>query len=88
MGFLIAIIVGALVGWIASKIMRTDPEQGALANIIIGIIGAFLAQLIFGSLLGIGSAAATGSFSFWGIIWGVVGSVILIGILKLAGVLK
>lgn len=88
MSLIVAIIVGALVGWLASKIMRTDPEQGALANIVIGIVGAFLAQLIFGNLLGIGSATAAGSFSIWGIIWGVVGSVVLIGILKLAGILK
>lgn len=82
MSWIIAIIVGALVGWIASLIMKTDQEQGALANILIGIAGAILGKWIFGSLLGIGSAAAAGTLSFYGILWGVIGSIVLIAILR------
>lgn len=91
MAWIIAIIVGAFCGWIASIIMKTDASQGALANIIIGIVGAVLARLIFGDLLGIGSAAgtsATNGFSFWNIIWGIVGSVILIAILRALRVIR
>ncbi|GHF47107.1 putative membrane protein YeaQ/YmgE (transglycosylase-associated protein family) [Deinococcus metalli] len=89
MSWIILILVGALCGWLASLIMKTDAQQGAVANILIGIVGAVLAQFIFANLLGIGGATAAGNgFSFWSIIWGVVGSVILIAILKALRVLR
>lgn len=89
MGWIITILVGALCGWLASMIMKTNAQQGAIANILIGIVGALLATWIFGSLLNIGGATVAGSgFSFWSIIWGVVGSVILIAILKALKVLR
>ena len=54
LGWILSIIVGALAGWIAEKIMRTD--QGLLMNIVLGIVGAvignFLLMLIFGATLG------------------------------------
>ncbi|ABF46545.1 Transglycosylase-associated protein [Deinococcus geothermalis DSM 11300] len=89
MSWIILILVGALCGWLASLIMKTDAQQGAVANILIGIVGALLAQWIFGGLLGIGGAYAAGNgFNFWSIIWGIVGSVILIAILKALRVLR
>jgi len=86
MGWIIAIIVGALIGWIASLLMHTDAQQGALANIIIGIVGAALGRWIFSDILGWGGAAAAGSFTVAGLIWGVLGAIILIAILKLLNV--
>lgn len=47
-GFIVWIIVGGIVGWLASLIMRTDAQQGVLLNIVVGIVGAFIANLIFG----------------------------------------
>ncbi len=88
MGWILAILMGALIGWIASIIMRTDEQQGAIANILIGIVGAALAQWLFGSILGIGSATAAGAVSLWGLVWGLVGAVILIGILRAVNVLR
>lgn len=89
MGWIITILVGALCGWLASLIMKTDAQQGAVANILIGIVGSILAQFLFSNLLGIGGAAAAGGgFSFWSIIWGVIGSVVLIAILKALKVLR
>ena len=89
MGFVITILVGALCGWLASLIMKTDAQQGAFANIIIGIVGAVIAQFLFGNMLGIGGATVAGAgFNFWSIIWGVVGSVVLIAILKALRVLR
>jgi uncharacterized membrane protein YeaQ/YmgE (transglycosylase-associated protein family) len=82
MGWIITILVGAFIGWIASMIMKTDAQQGALANILIGIFGSLLGSWFFGSVLGIGGAGSAGDFSVWGIIWGIVGAVILIAILK------
>ena len=82
MDWIIAIVVGAVIGWIGSLIMKTDAEQGALANIIVGIIGSFLGKLLFADLLNIGSANTAGSLSLAGIFWGVVGAVILIAIIQ------
>ncbi len=89
MGWIITILVGALCGWLASLIMKTDAQQGAIANILIGIVGSLLAQAIFGSWLNIGGADVAGNgFSFWSIVWGVVGSVVLIAVLKALRVLR
>ena len=91
MTWIIAILVGALAGWIASIIMRTDAQQGAIANILIGIFGAMLGRWVFGDLLGIGSAAgtsATQGFNLWNILWSIVGAVLLIAILKALRVLR
>lgn len=88
MDLIITLLVGALIGWLASMIMKTDEQQGALANIVVGIVGSWLGAWVFGDLLGIGGAVAAGSFNFWGIIWGVVGAVLLIWILRMLRVLK
>ena len=89
MGWLVTILVGALCGWLASMIMKTDAQQGAIANILIGIVGASIAQAVFGNMLHIGGAYAAGDgFNFLSIVWGVIGSVILIGILKAFKILR
>jgi uncharacterized membrane protein YeaQ/YmgE (transglycosylase-associated protein family) len=87
MGWIIAILVGALVGWLASIIMKTDSQQGPIANILIGIIGAALARWLFADVLGIGGASA-GTLSIMGIVWGLIGAVVLIFLLKALLVLK
>jgi uncharacterized membrane protein YeaQ/YmgE (transglycosylase-associated protein family) len=88
MGWIVLILVGALIGWIASMIMSTEEQQGALANIVIGIVGSLLGSWLFGSVLGIGGATVAGTLSLWGIIWGVIGAVVLIIILKALKILK
>ena len=49
MGFIIWLIIGGVVGWLASLIMRTDGQQGIILNVIVGIVGAVVAGLILGS---------------------------------------
>jgi len=88
MGWIVLILVGALIGWIASMIMSTEEQQGALANIGIGIVGSLLGSWLFGSVLGIGGATVAGTLSLWGIIWGVVGAAVLIAILKALKIYK
>ncbi|MBM3210542.1 GlsB/YeaQ/YmgE family stress response membrane protein [Candidatus Saccharibacteria bacterium] len=73
------IIVGALAGWIASKIMKTDESMGAVANIVVGIIGAFLGGWLVG-LFGI--EIAEGEFNVPSILTAILGAVVLIAILK------
>lgn len=47
MGIIMWLIVGGIIGWLASLIMRTDAQQGILLNIVVGIVGAFLGGLLF-----------------------------------------
>ena len=53
MNILIYLIIGALVGWVASRLMGTDRQQGLLLNIVVGIVGAFVAGWLISPLLGI-----------------------------------
>jgi uncharacterized membrane protein YeaQ/YmgE (transglycosylase-associated protein family) len=78
MGFILWIIFGALVGWIASMIMKTNAEQGAVLNIIVGIIGAVLGGYIM-SLLG--KTGVTG-FNFYSFLVALLGAVVLIAVVK------
>jgi uncharacterized membrane protein YeaQ/YmgE (transglycosylase-associated protein family) len=71
--FILWLIVGGLAGWIASKIMGTDAQQGILLNIIVGIIGAFIGGFIAG-LFGI----QTTTFSILGFIIAIIGACILL----------
>ena len=87
MGILLAILIGAFIGWLASLIMGTDGQQGALSNILIGIVGASLGRWVFGDLLKIGSAAVSGAVTVTGILWAVLGACLLIGLLKLVRVM-
>lgn len=78
MGFIAWIILGALAGWIGSKIMNTDKEQGALANIIVGIIGALVGGFVFNMF---GGSDVTG-LNFYSLLVAVIGSVIVLAIYK------
>jgi uncharacterized membrane protein YeaQ/YmgE (transglycosylase-associated protein family) len=88
MGWIVAIIVGAFIGWVASIIMNTNSSMGAVANILVGIVGAALGRWIFGTVLGIGGALSAGDVSFSGIFWGIVGSLVLIGVLRAFNVMR
>lgn len=87
MDWIVAILVGALIGWLASLVMGTDARQGALANIIIGIVGSALGRWLFADVLHIGGAVAAGSFTLLGLLWGVLGAVVLIFLLRAIRVL-
>lgn len=80
--FIIWIIVGALLGWLASIIMRTDAQQGALLNIVVGIIGAFLAGLLLTPLFGVGTINQN-NFSIASLLVSLLGAVILLAIVNL-----
>lgn len=55
MNIIIYLIAGAIVGYIASRIMRTNSQQGLLMDIVVGVIGAFLAGYFISPLLGVGT---------------------------------
>jgi uncharacterized membrane protein YeaQ/YmgE (transglycosylase-associated protein family) len=82
MNILVTIIIGGIIGWLASLIMKTNAQMGILANVVVGIIGSFLGFWI-ASLLGV---APADNIVRW--IVAVVGAVILIAILKLLNIFK
>ena len=79
MGFIIWLIVGGVVGWLASLIMRTDAQQGIILNIVVGIVGAVIAGLIFGDG-NINRRTARPDRTF---LWSLLGAVILLAIVNL-----
>jgi uncharacterized membrane protein YeaQ/YmgE (transglycosylase-associated protein family) len=87
MGILLAILIGAFIGWLASLVMGTDGQQGAIANILIGIVGASIGRWVFADVLKIGTATASGALTLTGIVWAVLGACVLIGLLKLVRVM-
>jgi len=82
MNFIIWLIVGGLVGWVASIIMKTNAQQGLLLNIIVGIVGAFVAGLVLTPLLGIGTINQS-NFSLPALLVSLGGAVILLFIVGL-----
>jgi uncharacterized membrane protein YeaQ/YmgE (transglycosylase-associated protein family) len=82
MNLIIWLVVGGLIGWLASLIMGTDNQQGILLNIIVGIIGAFLAGMVLSPLLGVGTINQN-NFDVGALIVSLLGSVILLALVNL-----
>jgi uncharacterized membrane protein YeaQ/YmgE (transglycosylase-associated protein family) len=82
MNILIYLIIGAFVGWVASRIMGTDRQQGLLLNIVVGIVGAFVAGWFISPLLGI-STINQGNFSIPALLVSLGGAVILLAVINL-----
>lgn len=78
MDIIIWIIFGALVGWIASLIMKTDAEQGWLLNIIVGVVGA----VIGGWLMNVIGKSGAGGFNLYSFLVALLGACVLIAIVK------
>ncbi|MEA2695313.1 MAG: hypothetical protein QOJ16_4700 [Acidobacteriota bacterium] len=82
MSLIIYLIVGGLIGWIASIIMRTDAQQGIILNVVVGIVGAVLAGFLVTPLFG-SNTINQGNFSLPGLLVSLVGAVILLAIVNL-----
>lgn len=80
--FLIWIIVGALIGWVASIIMKTNGRQGLIADMIVGIVGAFIGGYFLSPLFNVGTINE-GDFSIPALLVSLGGAVILLAISKL-----
>jgi uncharacterized membrane protein YeaQ/YmgE (transglycosylase-associated protein family) len=72
------LLFGALIGWLASLVMRTDAQQGALLNIIVGVIGAIIGGFLFG-----GPTINSDAFNLTALLISFVGAVILLAIVNL-----
>lgn len=81
MGIIGWIVLGGIAGWLASIIMGTNASMGIGANIVVGIVGALIGGFLFSVL---GGADITG-FNLWSLFVAVIGSVILLGIVKMMG---
>ena len=80
-GWIIAIIVGGVAGWLASKVMNRDASMGIFWNAVVGIIGSVVGNVIAGPLLGISTSVQ--EFSIMGLVVAIVGAVVLLGIVNL-----
>lgn len=76
------LIVGGLVGWVASMLMNTNGQQGVLMNVIVGIVGAVLGGWLLGDYFG-SSTINQGNFSLNGLFVSLIGAVLLIALLKI-----
>jgi uncharacterized membrane protein YeaQ/YmgE (transglycosylase-associated protein family) len=82
MNFIIWLIVGGIVGWVASIVMGTNGQQGVLLNVIVGIVGAFVAGLVLSPLFGIATINQN-NFSLPGLLVSLVGAIILLAVVGL-----
>jgi len=81
MGWIIAIIVGGVAGWLASMVMARDASMGIIMNIIVGIVGALIGNLLAGPLFGINTTIQT--FNLPGFLVAIVGAIVLLAIANL-----
>lgn len=81
MGWIIALIVGGIAGWLASLVMNRDASMGIFWNIVVGCIGSVVGNLIAGPLLGVSGSVQ--EFSLTGLVIAIVGAVVLLGIANL-----
>lgn len=81
MNILAWIIIGGLAGWVASMVMKTNKSQGLIADIVVGIIGAFIGGWVLG-LAGISFGGTISGFNLGSFVTAFVGAVIFLGLLR------
>jgi uncharacterized membrane protein YeaQ/YmgE (transglycosylase-associated protein family) len=82
MGWIVTIVIGGIVGWLASIVMKTNAQMGCLANVVVGIVGSALGFWIAG-FLGLMATSAIAGYLI-----SIIGAAVLIGILKALGFFK
>jgi uncharacterized membrane protein YeaQ/YmgE (transglycosylase-associated protein family) len=82
MNFIIWIVVGGILGWLASLVMRTDAQQGILLNVIVGIVGALLGGWLLAPLFGTGTINQN-DFSLSSLLVSFLGAVVLLAVVNL-----
>jgi uncharacterized membrane protein YeaQ/YmgE (transglycosylase-associated protein family) len=81
MNLMVWLLVGGIVGWIASLIMKTDAQQGIVLNVVVGIVGAFLAGLVISPLVGV--STINQGISLPTVVVSLVGAIVLLAIVNL-----
>jgi uncharacterized membrane protein YeaQ/YmgE (transglycosylase-associated protein family) len=82
MNFIIWIVIGGIIGWLASLVMKTDAQQGLFLNVVVGIVGALLGGWLLSPLFGTGTINAD-DFSVMSLVVSFLGAVILLAIVNL-----
>jgi len=82
MGWIVTIIIGGIIGWLASIVMKTNAQMGMIANVLVGVVGSVLGSWL-AAQLGVPATSA-----LVGYVISIVGAVILIAVLKMLGVFK
>ena len=82
MNLIIWLVVGGILGWLASIVMKTDGQQGIFLNVIVGIVGALLAGFVIAPMFGTGTINSN-DFSISGLIVSFIGAVVLLAIVNL-----
>lgn len=82
MNIILIIIIGGILGWLASMVMRTDAQQGIFLNIVVGIVGALIAGFLISPLLGAGTITS-GSFDIMSLVVSFLGAVVLLAVVNL-----
>lgn len=82
MSFIIWLVIGGLVGWLASVVMKTNAQQGIVLNVVVGIVGALLGGWLLSPLLG-SATINQGDFSLSGLLVSFLGAVILLAVVNL-----
>jgi uncharacterized membrane protein YeaQ/YmgE (transglycosylase-associated protein family) len=81
MNLILWLVIGGVLGWLASIVMKTDKQQGILLNVIVGIVGAFLGGLLLAPLFGTGTINV-GDFSIGSLVVSFLGAIILLAIVN------
>ena len=82
MNFIIWIVIGGILGWLASMVMKTDAQQGLFLNIIVGIVGALLGGWLLAPLFGTGTINQN-DFSIGSLLVSFLGAIILLAVVNL-----
>ena len=82
MNFIIWLIVGGVIGWLASIVMKTDGQQGIILNVVVGIVGAMLGGWLISPMVGAGTINQD-NFSLPALLVSFVGAAILLAIVNL-----
>ena len=82
MNIIIWLVVGGLVGWVASLVMRTDAQQGVFLNVIVGIVGAVIAGWLISPLVGVATINQD-ALSIGAIVVSLIGAVILLAVVNI-----
>jgi uncharacterized membrane protein YeaQ/YmgE (transglycosylase-associated protein family) len=81
MSFIMWIVVGGVLGWLASIVMKNNDQMGIILNIVVGIVGAFLGGLLLAPLFGTGTINR-GDFSISSLLVSFLGAIILLAIVN------
>ena len=83
MGLIVALIIGGIIGWLASIVMRTNAQQGILLNIVVGIVGSLLGSFLLGGFFGADGNIMNNALDGGVLLAAFVGALILLAVVNL-----